>query len=123
MANKRNIPVFRRPSSLSGNARKVWDRVVATHDHLGAADALLLAQYCELHAQLDAAIELGKESGPLAISEKGVSYMAPAWQVVCALQPRVWRMARDLRIITSDRASQPRTSDTKPRILKLEKEA
>ncbi len=123
MAIKRNIPVFRRPSSLSGNARKVWDRVVATHDHLGAADALLLAQYCELHTQLDAAIELVKEDGLLAVGEKGTVYMAPAMQVVSALQPKVWRMGRDLRIMTNDRASQPRTSDSKPRILKLEKEA
>jgi phage terminase small subunit len=94
---------LRRPPDLSDPARKVWDRVIATHDHLGPADQHLLGQYCELAAQLDQVIELSKASGPLAISEKDREYLSPAYQALAMLQPKVWKMARDLRIVTATR--------------------
>ncbi len=118
MNKKRGKPrapaTLRRPTSLGDAAKAVWDKVVPSHPHLAPADQLLLTQFCEMSSQLDVAIELSKTTGPLATSEKGIEYMHPALQVVCALQPRVWRMAATLKIDASSRPATSQRPDIRP---------
>ncbi len=116
------MAALKTPRGLNKPAKALWYQLVSDHPHLSEADAPLLAIYCKLFVEWEAAVDQVAETGALATSKDGGQYMSPGMQVVSALSHRVIRLARELGVVYSTRPASTRGMGTtqQPRIARFQ---
>lgn len=118
----------RPPAGLGATARREWRRLIREYDKRGALDALdfrSLYAYCEAWGEFYDLGDQLKETGPLAITEKGNYIQHPLLGAKNTAAQRMLHWSKELGLTPNSRArigtKDPKGDDDLTKFLKTRK--